>query len=206
VAGPTGRAFAGGSAGSDRRSCGHATTSASTATSAAARATLRQRTRVCKGRSSGARATLHLGRRRGRFAPSLLSWPAAVASAYDLILLLDATAEDDARAKVLSDVEAAIGQVGGSVENKQDWGKKILAFKIRHVPEANYHLIQFDGPPTLPATLDRSLAINDVVLRHRLIHTPGGEPSTAPPPPAPAAEPAPELETETESESEPAQA
>jgi small subunit ribosomal protein S6 len=117
-----------------------------------------------------------------------------VAVAYDLTLLLDPSADDDARAKVLSDVETAIAQAGGSVENKQDWGKKVLAFKIRHVPEAHYHLIQFTAPATLPATLDRSLTINDVVLRHRLIHTPGGEPSTAPPPPAPAAEPAPETE------------
>jgi small subunit ribosomal protein S6 len=127
-----------------------------------------------------------------------------VAAAYDLILLLDATAEDDARAKVLSDVDSAIAQGGGTVANQQDWGKKALAFKIRHIPDANYYLIQFTGPPTLPATLDRSLSINDVVLRHRLIHTPGGEPSAPPPPPAAPPEPAPEIEAETETE--PAQA
>jgi small subunit ribosomal protein S6 len=121
-----------------------------------------------------------------------------VALAYDLTLLLDATAEDDARAKVLSDIDNAIAQGGGTVANQQDWGKKVLAFKIRHIPEAHYHLIQFTAPPTLPATLDRSLSINDVVLRHRLIHTPGGEPTAPPPPPATPPEPAPEIETETE--------
>jgi small subunit ribosomal protein S6 len=109
--------------------------------------------------------------------------------AYDLILLLDSGADDDARAKVLSDVEAAIGQAGGNVANNQDWGQKVLAFKVRHKPEAHYHLIQFTGPAELPERLNRSLAINDVVLRHRLIRTPGGEQSSppAPPPAAPAA-------------------
>jgi small subunit ribosomal protein S6 len=103
-----------------------------------------------------------------------------VATAYDLIVLLDPSADDDAQSKVLRDVEAAIGQAGGSVANSQDWGQKVTAFKVRHKSEARYHLIQFNGPPNLPETLNRSLAINDVVLRHRLTRTPGGEPASGP--------------------------
>ena len=114
----------------------------------------------------------------------LLSSSAAVALAYDLTLLLDTNADDDARAKVLRDVEGAIAQAGGSIANNQDWGQKVLAFKVRHKPEAHYHLIQFTGPPDLPGTLNRSLGINDVVLRHRIIRTPGGEPSAPPARPA----------------------
>jgi len=118
-----------------------------------------------------------------------------VAIAYDLIILLDPSAEDDAQAKVLRDVEAAIAQAGGNVVNNQDWGQKVLAFQVRHKPEAHYHLLQFTAPPTLPETLNRSLAINDTVLRHRLIHTPGGEPKPAPPA-APAAPTTAEAEPE----------
>jgi small subunit ribosomal protein S6 len=120
--------------------------------------------------------------------------------AYDLILMLDPS-DDDARAKVLGDVETAIAQAGGSVANNQDWGQKVLAFQIRHKPEAHYHLIQFTAPPTLPETLHRSLAINDTVLRHRLIHTPGDEPAAAPPPPS-APPPAAAVEREPEPEPE----
>jgi small subunit ribosomal protein S6 len=106
-----------------------------------------------------------------------------VALSYDLILMLDTAGEDDARANVLSGVENAIAQAGGSVANKSDWGQKVLAFQIRHKGEAHYHLIQFTGPAELPETLSRSLAINDTVLRHRIIHTPGGEPSAPSAPP-----------------------
>jgi small subunit ribosomal protein S6 len=120
--------------------------------------------------------------------------------AYDLILMLDPS-DDDARAKVLGDVETAIAQAGGSVANNQDWGQKVLAFQIRHKPEAHYHLIQFTAPPTLPETLHRSLAINDTVLRHRLIHTPGDEPAAAPAPPS-APPPAAAVEREPEPEPE----
>jgi small subunit ribosomal protein S6 len=180
----SGLPLGGGRLGSECRSFGHATIRATTAMTAAAFATLAQRMRVCRGRSAGSSSTSGIGRPRPRFAPSLLSWPAAVALAYDLTLLLDTGADDDARAKVLRDVEGAIAQAGGSIANNQDWGQKVLAFKVRHKPEAHYHLIQFTGPPELPATLNRSLGINDVVLRHRLIRTPGGEPSAPPAPPA----------------------
>ena len=124
--------------------------------------------------------------------------------AYDLILLLDPSADDDARAKVLGDVEGAIAQAGGNIANNQDWGQKVLAFQVRHKPEAHYHLIQFTSPPTLPDTLNRSLAINDTVLRHRLIHTPGGDPTTAPPPPS-AAPPAAAVEREPVPEATPSE-
>jgi small subunit ribosomal protein S6 len=120
--------------------------------------------------------------------------------AYDLILMLDPS-DDDARAKVLGDVETAIAQAGGSVANNQDWGQKVLAFQIRHKPEAHYHLIHFTAPPTLPETLHRSLAINDTVLRHRLIHTPGDEPAAAPAPPS-APPPAAAVQREPEPEPE----
>jgi small subunit ribosomal protein S6 len=120
--------------------------------------------------------------------------------AYDLILMLDPS-DDDARAKVLGDVETAIAQAGGSVANNQDWGQKVLAFQIRHKPEAHYHLIQFTAPPTLPETLHRSLAINDTVLRHRLIHTPRDEPAAAPAPPS-APPPAAAVQREPEPEPE----
>jgi ribosomal protein S6 len=130
-----------------------------------------------------------------------------VAPAYDLILMLDPAAEDDAQAKVLSDVENAVSQAGGNVLNNQDWGQKVTAFKIRHKPEAHYHLLQFTAPATLPEQVSRSLLINDVVLRHRLIHTPGGEPTSPPTPPAPppAAEAAePDADASADADLEPA--
>ena len=47
-----------------------------------------------------------------------------MALAYDLIILLDPNAEDDAQAKVLSDVEASIAQAGGTIANNQDWARR----------------------------------------------------------------------------------
>ena len=56
-----------------------------------------------------------------------------------------------------------------------------LAFEIDHTADADYHLLQFSGPPALVETLGYNLKITDGVLRHRIIKvTPG-----TPPPPEP---------------------
>lgn len=103
---------------------------------------------------------------------------------YDLVLLLSLNSDDDARAKVLTDVEAAITGAGGSVSRNQDWGRRPTAFPIRHQSEAEYHLLQFSGPTSLLESLTHSLGIADEVLRFRIIKViPGTPPAPDTPPP-----------------------
>ena len=98
---------------------------------------------------------------------------------YDLMLLLSTEASDEQREKLLADVEAAIPAGGGSVERKDEWGRRPLTFRIRHQTEADYHLLQFSGPPALLESLSHSLRIADGVLRFRIIKVLPGQP---PPP------------------------
>ena len=124
---------------------------------------------------------------------------------YDLVLMLDTSAPEDQRKKVLADTEAAISS-GGSIVSDHDWGTRALAYEIRHRTDAEYHLLQFHGPPVLLANLQRMLRIADGVVRFRIIKLAPGTPAptelpraeapSAPPAPAPtpaapaAAEPA----------------
>jgi small subunit ribosomal protein S6 len=107
---------------------------------------------------------------------------------YDLVLVLATGAEDDARAKILSDVENAIEQGGGRLEHRVDWGRRPMTFEIRHQGEGEYHLLQFAGPTTLLESLSHSLRIADDVLRFRIIKVlPGTPPAPDSPPPVLAA-------------------
>jgi small subunit ribosomal protein S6 len=109
---------------------------------------------------------------------------ATEAPIYDLTLLLSSDAEDDQRTKILADVESAISTAGGSVERNDDWGRRPLAYEIRHQPEAEYHLLQFRAPPTLIEELSHTLRITDGVLRFRVIKVrPGTPPAPSSPPP-----------------------
>ena len=108
----------------------------------------------------------------------------ALPTIYDLTLLLSMSADDEARAKILSDVETAISSAGGTLERKQNWGTRPMTYQIRHEAEAEYHLLQFAGPTSLLESLEHSLRIADEVLRFRIIKVlPGTPPAPDNPPP-----------------------
>src|SRR3984957_11462882 len=102
---------------------------------------------------------------------------------YDLILLLDLGAEGEVRAKIIADARAAISAEGELVGD-QAWGTRALAYEIDHREQAEYHLLQFSGPPSLIDSLEHTLRITDGVVRHRVIKLPA---SLAPSAGAPAA-------------------
>ncbi len=108
---------------------------------------------------------------------------------YDLVLLLSSSSEEEQRAKILSDVESTISKGGGSIDRNADWGTRALAYRINHEGNAEYHLLQFSGPPSLLETLSHDLGITDGVLRFRIIKVLPGTPAppeSAPPVIAPA--------------------
>jgi small subunit ribosomal protein S6 len=107
---------------------------------------------------------------------------------YDLVLLLSTSAPDEERTKMIADVETAISAAGGSIERRQDWGTRPMAYRIDHQADAEYHLLQFSGPPSLLESLSHSLRIADSVLRFRIIKViPGTPPPSDSAPPVVAA-------------------
>jgi small subunit ribosomal protein S6 len=117
---------------------------------------------------------------------------AAEAPLYDLVLLLSPAAPEEQRAKILADVESQITNASGSIERKDDWGQRPLAYRIQHQPDADYHLLQFKAPPTLIETLSHDLRITDGVVRFRVIKNLPGTPAApdSPPPVVATAAPA----------------
>jgi small subunit ribosomal protein S6 len=98
------------------------------------------------------------------------------APTYDLVLLLDTQAEDDVRAKILTDVRSAIEAQGELLRN-DDWGERALSYPIEKKANAEYHLLQFHaGTTELLDGLDRTLRITDGVLRFRIIKLAPGVP------------------------------
>jgi small subunit ribosomal protein S6 len=98
------------------------------------------------------------------------------APTYDLVLLLDTQAEDDARAKILADARSAI-EAQGELLRSDDWGERALSYPIEKKTSAEYHLLQFHaGATELLDGLDRTLRITDGVLRFRIIKLAPGVP------------------------------
>jgi small subunit ribosomal protein S6 len=102
---------------------------------------------------------------------------------YDLMLLLSTRAAEEERARILTEVESAIASGGGSIERQDHWGTRPMSYRIDHQSDADYHLLQFSGPPSLLEALSHSLRIADGVLRFRIIKVLPGTPRAPDSPP-----------------------
>lgn len=95
---------------------------------------------------------------------------------YDLTLVLDPQAEQDARARIVAEARAAI-EAQGELLRHDEWGERALAYPIERRATGEYHLLQFrPAGNELMSGLDRTLRITDGVLRFRIIKLAPGTP------------------------------
>jgi small subunit ribosomal protein S6 len=111
--------------------------------------------------------------------------------AYDLMVLIDPDVPDERRDGIVQEVRRQIESGKGRLAGDVDWGVRRMAYEIDHRPQAYYHLFQLEAEPELLDQLRHMLAIDDAVLRHRLIKLEKGLPET-PPRPSPPVERRPE--------------
>ena len=90
--------------------------------------------------------------------------------AYELLLLLDPSLDEETRAALLDKIQGVITADGGVVDNVDSWGKRKLAFEIGKLTEGDYALIDFHTMPAAIAELDRVLHITDPVVRYMLVN------------------------------------
>ena len=88
---------------------------------------------------------------------------------YELVLVVNAKIEDDARAAVVDKAKAYVERFGGTVTEGEDWGKKKLAYEIQHMKEGFYYFIQFEAAAEAPAEIERRVRIMENVLRYLVV-------------------------------------
>jgi small subunit ribosomal protein S6 len=89
--------------------------------------------------------------------------------AYELLLLLNPSLDEEANAAVLDKIQGVITADGGVVDKLEPWGKRKLAFELDKLTEGDYTLIDFHAAPASIAELDRVLHITDGVVRYMLL-------------------------------------
>ncbi len=100
---------------------------------------------------------------------------AAPAPNYDLMMMLDPKADEAAQGRIRADVRQMV-EADGTILNEASYGTRKLAYEIGHEGEADYDLLQFQGPPSLLDRLQRALQITDGVVRFRIIKVRPGTP------------------------------
>ena len=88
---------------------------------------------------------------------------------YELtVIFRPEIAEEEIPAEI-EKVSQMISQKGGVVGEVNRWGRKRLAYPIKHCREGNYVLTPFKMDPTSALDLDKSLRTSDRILRHLLV-------------------------------------
>ena len=88
---------------------------------------------------------------------------------YELILVISPEVADETLEATIANVTKFVTGSGGTISNLERWGKRKLAYPIRHFLEGNYVLTRFKLRPALSKELEANLLISEKVLRHLLI-------------------------------------
>jgi small subunit ribosomal protein S6 len=91
---------------------------------------------------------------------------------YEVMIILDPGLDDDAVRASVDRSTDLIRANGGTVGRVDRWGRRRLAYEIRHQREGYYVLVEASAPPAAMAELDRVLLLADEVLRHKVIRLP----------------------------------
>lgn len=104
---------------------------------------------------------------------------------YEILYIVRADLDDDKVQDIIKRVNTLIEKAGGSVERTNIWGKRKLAYEVKHQKEGSYVLQDFQiGPDRVPE-LEGALKITEEVLRHLVVRKPDKPiPTSVAPPPA----------------------
>jgi small subunit ribosomal protein S6 len=104
---------------------------------------------------------------------------------YEVLYIVRADLDDEKVQEIVKRVGTLIEKAGGTLERTNLWGKRKLAYEVKHQKEGSYVLQDFQiGPERIPE-LESALKITEEVLRHLIVRKPEkAAPTPVAPPPA----------------------
>ena len=109
---------------------------------------------------------------------------------YEVLYIVRADFDDDKVQAAVKRVNTLIERSGGAADRTNLWGKRKLAYEVKHQKEGAYVLQDFKLDPDRVPELEASLKITEEVLRHLIVRKPEKAVATAVTPPPAEAVPA----------------
>jgi len=88
---------------------------------------------------------------------------------YELIYIIRPDTADEAIEIKVNGINQFISGKEGVISETQKWGKRKLAYPIKHFIEGNYVLTRFQMSPARCKELEANLKISEEILRHLLV-------------------------------------
>jgi small subunit ribosomal protein S6 len=110
---------------------------------------------------------------------------------YEMVVIFNPEVVEDRLEAAVNNITGFITGHGGAISEVNRWGKRALAYPIKHAVTGTYILARFTLKPSACKELETNLKISEQVLRHLLIKLdvmpPPKQPAQAAQPVAPAA-------------------
>jgi small subunit ribosomal protein S6 len=104
---------------------------------------------------------------------------------YEVLYIVRADLDDDKVQDAVKRVNTLIERSGGAIDRTNLWGKRKLAYEVKHQKEGSYILQDFKLDPGRVPELEAGLKITEEVLRHLVVRKPEKAiPTPVTPPPA----------------------
>jgi small subunit ribosomal protein S6 len=88
---------------------------------------------------------------------------------YELIYILPPETAEQQATELHDQVAQIVSRLNGQIEKTENWGRRKLAYEIRHFKEGVYVLEVINGTGELMKELDRRLKVIDQVMRHMIV-------------------------------------
>jgi len=88
---------------------------------------------------------------------------------YEIVYVIKPDLSDEERAEKIARIHHLITDHSGEIQNTDDWGKRVLAYEIKHYSEGYYGLINFRLPPEAVAAVEERLNIDEDLLRYQIV-------------------------------------
>ncbi len=91
---------------------------------------------------------------------------------YEILYIVRADLDDEKVQDIVKRVSTLIEKSGGTLERTNLWGKRKLAYEVKHQKEGAYVLQDFQIAPERIPELESALKITEEVLRHLIVRKP----------------------------------
>jgi small subunit ribosomal protein S6 len=88
---------------------------------------------------------------------------------YELVVILSPDIAEGELEEALGKINQFISDKGGTIDSVEQWGKRKLAYPLKHFTEGSYVLVRFKLDAKLTKELEANLHILEAVLRHLLV-------------------------------------
>ncbi len=89
--------------------------------------------------------------------------------AYEALYIIRPDLDEEQTDAVVEKFKSLIENNNGEITKLDKWGKRKLAYEIKHNREGFYVLMKFNGESGTAAELDRVFRITDDVLKHMIV-------------------------------------